>query len=134
MFTTEHNTIYQQANKEFMLKEHERVYMLMLDESRQAEQRVAFFITMASAVIAAFALLAQTSQIPDQILSPAIQGILIVLFLYGLTTLNRINARDIQNKAYGRLLAQIQNCFAESDPKIKVYIETRLWRRPPCSA
>jgi hypothetical protein len=54
-------------SSEFMLKEYERLHGLVLDEIRQSEQRVNFFVAISSAAGDAMILFLQTR--PDAILT-----------------------------------------------------------------
>jgi len=109
-----------EKSAEFMLKEYGPLYTLMAGESSQAEQRVNFFLTIASGAIGAVIVLSQISNI-----NAATQGVLVVLLLFGLTTLNRLNVRVVHQRAYSRLLNEIQNYFAAGDPRIADYFNVR---------
>jgi hypothetical protein len=119
---TSENTKSSQS-ADFMLKEYERLYLLKMDETKQSEQRVTFFLTIASAAIGSLVLLAQTSSFaPDKILVLA-RVTLIVLLLFGITILNRMNARFVQLRTFDQLMSEIRVYFRTSYPELAAYFE-----------
>jgi hypothetical protein len=88
---------------EFMMHEYERVHTLVLDEIRQSEQRVNFFLTIATTVGGALLLFSQLSTLTLEIKFAAIERILAVLLLFGLITFNRLNSRIVQLRAFRKL-------------------------------
>ena len=107
---------------EFMLKEYERLHELRMSEVVQSEKRVNFFLTIASATGGAIIVVLEISTLAIETLSTIIQGILIILLLFGLTTLNRLNARDAQLRILRQLMAEIRDYFARQDPDIAAYL------------
>jgi hypothetical protein len=107
---------------EFMLKEYERLHELRMSEVARADQRVNFFLTIASAIGGVTIVVSQISTLPIETLSAIIQGTLIIVLLFGITILNRLNARDAQVNASRQLMAEIQDYFARGDPDIAVYL------------
>ena len=114
-----------------MLKEYERIYAQVLNGTTHAEQRVNYFLTIASAAVGVLVVLSQISGIRPHILSSVAQGILVILLLYGLIIQNRLNMRDIQSKVNNQLLSKIQDYFGDSDPEIAAYLEyqRKLYKR-----
>lgn len=109
----------------FMLKEYERIFNMMRDEGIQSEQRVTFFLSILSAALAVLGIIAQFSKLPAKSMFYISEGILLVLLLYALTILNRLNARDVQNNTYRKMLAEIQEYFSKQDPSIKAYFASQ---------
>lgn len=120
------------VSAEFMLKEYERVYTIKLNEDAQAEQRVSFFLTVTSAAVGIIVLISQVSNITTEMFSAAIEGVLAVLLLFGLAIFTRLNVRPSQQKAYAKLLAEIQDYFAYLDPEVAAYLEVQrdVFERP----
>lgn len=115
--------ISESRSEEFLLKEYERLYLLRMDEVKQAEQRVTFFLTIASAAIGLIVVLAQTASLsPDKILAIT-RVTLIVLLLFGLTILNRMNARIVQLRTFDKLMSEIRGYFRKLNPEIAIYTE-----------
>jgi hypothetical protein len=108
---------------EFMLKEYDRIIQHWLDETRQAEQRVSFFLTLATATTGAIILVSQTSLLPNGLFYVVAQGTLIILLLFGITFLNRLAWRGCQTRAFRQSLIDIQNYFAILDPEVARYLE-----------
>jgi hypothetical protein len=106
---------------EFMFKEYERLSSLIVAEHQQAEQRVNFFISIATASVGAVLLLFQISNVAQGTKLAIIESILIVQLLFGITILNRLAARSKQLKAYNRLLSEIRLYFAEHCPQVSAY-------------
>ena len=113
------------ATAELMIKEYELLHALVASESAYGEQRVNFFLTVASAAIGVMVVLSQVTTISGDIQYAASQGGLIVLLLFGLTTLNRHNARVVHTMAYSVLMEKIRGYFAERDPEVAEYFSAR---------
>lgn len=111
------------AGKEFMLKEYERIHSLVLDEIRQSEQRVNFFITIASAIGGILVIFSQVSTLPAYIKLTVVEGVLVVLLMYGLITLNRLTSRIIQLRTFRKLQNEIRRYFANRDSEVAAYLE-----------
>jgi hypothetical protein len=108
---------------EFMLKEYERLSSLRMDEVKQSEQRVTFFLTIASAAVGLIVVLAQASSFTlGQVLVIA-RISLIVLLLFGLNILNRMNARIVQLRTFDLLMSEIRSYFRKSHPELGSYFE-----------
>ena len=93
-----------------------------MDENRQSEQRVNFFLAVTSAAIGALALLSQPTT-PNPTFYSVASIILLTLLLFGLTILNRLNSRTALVKAFRHTLADIQSQFASQDADIASYLE-----------
>jgi hypothetical protein len=70
-------------------------------------------------------IMTQISSIPQESAFLISEGVLTVLLLYALTILNRLNARDVQNNAYKKMLAEVRAYFSEQDPSIEKYFNVR---------
>lgn len=121
-----------QVSAEFMLKEYERLYTVKMNEDAQAEQRVNFFLTVASAAVGIIILISQVSNIATEVLFAAVEGVLVVLLLFGLVIFSRLNVRPSQQRAYSKLLEEIQGYFARLDPEVTAYLEVQrgIFERP----
>jgi VIT1/CCC1 family predicted Fe2+/Mn2+ transporter len=118
---------------DFMLREYQRLYELSRVSLGNSEQRVTFFLTLSSAVAGIlFFFMGRTSQLaPHRAVSAAVSA-LIVLLVYGMTTLNRIVWGSEQRLYYERLMKEIRRYFAQRDPRIAPYLELQdsLLNRP----
>lgn len=118
---------------DFMLREYQRLYELSRVLLNNSEQRVNFFLTLSSAVVGIlFFSMGKTSQIaPHRVIFATISS-LIVLLIYGVTTLNRIIWGSEQRSYYERLMREIRGYFAQRDPSITPYLELQdsLANRP----
>ena len=114
-----------QCSMEFMLSEYERLNNLILDELRQSEQRVTFFITIASAIGGALVIFAQSKAILLNEKIVAVEGVLTILLIYGLITLNRMTSRIVQLLTFKKLQGAIQQYFASLDSRVTAYLELR---------
>lgn len=108
---------------EFMLKEYERLSSLKVSEQQQAEQRINFFISIATASVGAVLLLFQISNLVQETRLAIIGSILMVQLLFGMTLLNRLATRTKQIKIYNRLLGEIRSYFAEHCPQVSAYLK-----------
>lgn len=108
---------------EFLLKEYDRIHTLWMDEGHQAEQRVNFFLTIASAAIGALIIFPQLVNLSSTTLTLAAIGVLGILLLLGINVLNRLNLRTVQQRAFRKSLSEIHNYFASQDKEIGEYIE-----------
>ncbi|MEW5940863.1 MAG: hypothetical protein AB1750_14430 [Chloroflexota bacterium] len=113
----------QTYSAEFMLHEYDRIHSLILDEIRQAEQRVNYFLSITSVVGGALIVFFQLSTLAADTRLIATEGILTVLFLYGFMTLNRLNSRIVQLNTFRELQDEIRHFFASHDPAIASYIK-----------
>ena len=112
-------------NSEFMLKEYERLHGLVLDEIRQSEQRVSFFVAISSAAGGAMILFLQTQSLPLIMRLAGIEVVLVILLIYGLITLSRLSDRNVQLRFLWRLQNSIQHYFAKNDPEISEYLKLK---------
>lgn len=112
-------------SSEFMLKEYERLHGLVLDEIRQSEQRVSFFVAISSAVGGAMILFLQTQSLPLITRLAGIEVVLVILLIYGLITLSRLSDRNVQLRFLWRLQNSIQHYFAKNDPEISEYLKLK---------
>ncbi len=108
---------------EFMLKEYDRFVQLFIEENRQTEQRVNFFLTIASGAVGVIILISQVSKLSGEILYVATLAVLVVLLLFGLSILNRTVTRIVQNRTYHEILVEVQKYFATRDPEVAAYLE-----------
>jgi uncharacterized membrane protein len=117
---------------EFLLKEYERLNLLRMDEVKQSEQRVTFFLTIASAAIGLIVVLAQTSSFTTDKILVISRVALIILLLFGLNILNRMNARIVQLRTIDKLMAEIRAYFRKSHPEIAAYFQKydKLFQSP----
>ena len=118
---------------DFMLREYQRLYELSRVSLSNSEQRVNFFLTLSSAVVAIlFFFMGKTNQIAPHKVIPATISSLIVLLIYGVTTLNRIIWGSEQRSYYERLMREIRGYFAQREPSITPYLELQdsLANRP----
>ena len=121
------------CGNDFMLREYQRIYELSRVSLNNSEQRVNFFLTLSSAVVGIlFFLMGRTNQLPPEKVVFAGISTLIVLLIYGVTTLNRIIWGSEQRLYYERLMREIRSYFAERDPSITPYLELQdsLAKRP----
>jgi hypothetical protein len=109
--------------REFMLREYERLNGLRLDELRQSEQRVNFFLTISSAIGGGLVIFGQNQLLSPRELFFVIEGTLTVLFAYGFITLNRLITRSNNLRAIRKLQYRIQDYFAKRSPYVNSYIE-----------
>jgi hypothetical protein len=110
---------------EFMLKEYERLYTLMLNEDSKLDQRIGFFLTISTATLGGLLLLTQIASISPQIITTVTIGVLVVLLSYGIVIQNRVNMSRVQHAAYKQLINEIQYYFGRRDPEIAEYIKIR---------
>jgi hypothetical protein len=108
--------------EEFMLHEYDRLHSLVLNETREAEQRVNYFLTITSAIGGALIVFFQLSALAINIRLVATEGILAILLLYGWLTLNRLNSRVAQLSTFRKLQNEIRGFFAKRDSAIASYI------------
>lgn len=108
---------------EFMLKEYERIHSLVLDEVRQSEQRVNFFIAISSAVAGAIVLFLQIQAISLDTKLAVIEVVLVILLIYGLIILSRLSDRMVQLKFLSKLQEKIQFYFEKDNPEISSYLK-----------
>lgn len=116
---------------DFMLHEYDRVLKSELNELSESERRVDFFLQIASATVGVIVLVTQSPNLPIEITNTTIQIILGVLLLFGLLTLNRLNARSAQLRAYSRVTSEIQSYFSLEDPEIMAYIKAINEKQKP---
>lgn len=122
---------------EFMLSEYERLSALVLDENRQAEQRINFFLGIASGLIGAVVLITQFSAVNSQAASIAIIGLLTMLILVGINIQNRLTLMSVQHATYVEIMFHIQDYFAARDVEIAQYLSAlryefaRRSQKPP---
>lgn len=116
---------------DFMLHEYDRIMKLELNELGESEHRVDFFLQIASATVGVIVLVSKSPNLPIEITDATIQAILGILFLFGLLTLNRLNARSAQLRAYSRVTSEIQSYFSQQNPEILTYIKTVNEKRKP---
>ena len=92
----------------------------MNHEDKQSEQRVTFFLTLATALVG-FAVIISELGVEEEALLPARLGILVVLFLFGLTTLNLVTTNAVYKEigVYG--IKMIREYFEVGDSRIKTF-------------
>lgn len=110
---------------EFLFKEYDRIHSLWMDENHQVEQRVNFFLTIASASVGGLIVISQITALPVSSIGVAAEGILILLLLFGVTVLNRLNLRTVQVRALRQSMQEIQKYFATHDTEISSYLENQ---------
>ena len=81
----EENNLKPTSSEDFMLKEYDRIHQLWIDENLQAERRVNFFLTITSGTIGAIIVIFEIGNIEFYSSQVGLVGVLIVLFLFGLT-------------------------------------------------
>jgi len=116
---------------DFMLHEYDRIMKLELNELGESEHRVDFFLQIASATVGIIVLVSKSPSLSVEITDATVQVILGILFLFGLLTLNRLNARSAQLRAYSRATSEIQSYFSQVDPEIMTYIKAVDETRKP---
>ena len=107
----------------FMLKEYDRLANLVLEENRECEKRVSFFIKIVSAAFGVILILLQLSTIDEGVLSIASIGIMTALLLIGFVILNRLNVRSVQHEAYIQMMVKIQDYFSQFNSDIANYVK-----------
>lgn len=112
-----------QSSVEFMLKEYDRLQQMRIDTVRQAEQRVSFFLTIASAAIGGLIVLSQITTVSGRDLILATQSILSILLIYGINILNRLAGRQVRLNTIYSLLRGVQDYFARHDSEIAEYLD-----------
>ena len=110
---------------EFLFKEYDRIHSLWMDENHQVEQRVNFFLTIASASVGGLIVISQITALPAISIGVAAEGVLILLLLFGVTVLNRLNLRTVQVRALRQSMQEIQKYFATHDSEISSYLENQ---------
>ncbi len=111
------------SSSEFMLKEYERIHQLWIDENLQAERRVNFFLTIGSGTIGAVIVIFEFGDLQLLTYQAAIFGVLMVLLLFGITVLNRLNSRTVMIRALRNSIHEVQEYFANKDPEISDYLD-----------
>lgn len=111
----------QDVSIDFMLKEYDRITALRLNEITHTEQRFNYFLTITTTTIGAMIFLSQISGIAPEIYYTGMQGLLVLLLLFGFVNQNRQNMRTIYLNFYDKQLEEIQNYFSNLDPKIASY-------------
>lgn len=107
----------------FMLKEYERIQSMMVNEKNEADTRVNFFLTIATASIGVLVILYQATNIQQQILLQATLAILSIQLIYGLIIQSKLTMRAINLEAYRMILVEIQDTFAKNSEIIDKYFE-----------
>jgi hypothetical protein len=110
-------------NEKFMASEYEQLHTYLRDEIRKGEERVNFFLSITSIASAGLVFFAQNTAISPEIKYSFSMGVLIVVLIYGLMTLNRLNARVVQARVYNKLLSEIHKYFARRDSEIQAYVK-----------
>jgi len=111
---------------EFMLKEYERLHQLSMDENKQTEQRVNFFLAIVSTIVAGLIILSQSTKITSEFFLNITLVALIILLLFGIKIMNRLNMRVIQIRAFKTLRKAIQEYFLNSnDERIRNFIKVQ---------
>jgi hypothetical protein len=111
------------SSDEFMLKEYDRINGLILDEIRQSEQRVNFFLTIASSAAGVLILFSQSSLLSEEVKFATIEGALGILLLYGFVTLNRMNSRIVQLTTLKIFQKEIQKYFTKGNKEVSDYFK-----------
>jgi hypothetical protein len=109
---------------QFLLKEYDRLSVLSVAETKQAEQRVNYFLSIATATVGSLVILFQISSVPIAIKFAITEGVLTVQLLFGIVTLNRLASRTLSLKIYGELLNEIRTYFAKRSSEITIYTQT----------
>lgn|GEM_PF-4764726 len=65
----------------------------------------------------------QVAIVPTDYTAFAAEAVLFILFLFGITVLNRLNQRTVQTRAFRRSLGEVQQYFAAQDSDIVAYLE-----------
>lgn len=119
-------------NSEFFLLEYQRLSNLIVEENKEVEQRVTFFLTIVSAFIGVLLLFLELSTIDQHTLYTSVIVILTILLAIGFVTQNRLNMRAVQYKVYNKMMSEIQDYFAQQDTNIKKYIayQRKLLTKP----
>ncbi len=107
----------------FMLKEYERIHNMMVNERKDADTRVNYFLTIVTASIGLLVFLFQASNIYHQILLPATVSILSIQLLYGLIIQNKLTMRTVQLASYREVLVKIQDIFSSNSEIIAGYFD-----------
>jgi hypothetical protein len=115
-----------EKSAEFMLAEYERLSSLRQSEITQTEQRFNFFLTVATTATGGIVVLSQVADFSPQAFSAAMQVLLSMLLLFGLTNQNRQIARTLQIDFYNEQITKIQDYFAKSDSDVIAFLD---WRR-----
>lgn len=108
---------------EFMLKEYERIHSLVMDEIRQSEQRVNFFIAIASTIGGAILLSLQIQSISLETKLSVIEVVLVILLIYGLIILSRLSDRMVEIRFLSKLQEKIQCYFRKDSQEISSYLK-----------
>lgn len=114
-----------ETSENFMLKEYERVHQLWVNELDQSEQRVNYFLTVASAAVGFIIVAFQVPSISKETFVYVAGSILTILLLYGITILNRLTSRQATITAFSHSMNEIQNYFAKRDTEIATYLNSQ---------
>lgn len=117
------NNDFKNYSVDFMLKEYERLTQIKIDENRQSEQRVNFFLALVTGSIAGIIILSQAEKIEKQYIFTIIQCAQIILLLFGVKLLNKLHMRSLELEKNYILRNNIQKYFAKKDPEIDNYIK-----------
>ncbi len=107
---------------DYLFHEYERVNTWKLAEEAQGEQRMQFFLTIVSAAAGALVFLASQTSADVVKVNRISQVVLLILFLFGVTLLNRMIARRAKLRAYEGMMRQIEEQFLAIDASLEDYI------------
>jgi hypothetical protein len=109
-------------DKDFMLREYDRIHQLWLEENKQVEQRVNFFLAILTATVGAIVFLFQSATLSETEAFYASEGILLLILLFGFSILNRLLIRNVQLKVFRAAIEEIQNYFAAQNEELDSYL------------
>lgn len=121
-------TIDSSASNEFMLKEYELLHLLMLDEKSRGEQRINYFLTISTGAVGVLVVLSQLEMTDNVILYYVTLGVLLILLMFGLITLNRVISRSVQMSHYIGCMVEIRGFFLGGNPALANYVSSRTAR------
>src|SRR3989304_444093 len=113
-------------DSEFLLIEYQRLQQLHFTEKKDEEQRVNFFIAVASGAIAGIILLFQSNKFATRYIILIAEVVLLLLITIGINTLGRVAMATVQSKEIMRLRNKIQEIFAKNDTGITDYINAQI--------
>jgi hypothetical protein len=116
---------------DFLLKEYETLQQLIAIEDQQCEKRVTFFLTLAGGSIGIFGYFVRqqpqsgvVQSYPAELYYGSI-ALLTILLLFGVLTLNRLNARWIYRRMYTDRLMKINKYVVGDDEALGNLLATR---------
>jgi hypothetical protein len=113
---------------QLLLEEYKSLARLILEEDQQAEKRVTFFLTLAGGGVLVIGYLSrqQVGQYPPDFYY-GIVVLLVVLFLFGLSTLHKLNARWVHRRVYVANVEKLQKFIGKSggEPLLQIFSTPR---------